>query len=122
MSGGNGIQVFLERRGHRMRADRMHRLWRKAGLQVPRKRPRRRVATGRPRPTPPTAANRVWAYDFLFDACANGPSLRCLTIVDEWTRECLAIDVAGSMGTLPLAHRSSLPAIRQPVRTLCSRG
>jgi putative transposase len=42
-------------------------------------------------------ANHVWAYDFLFDACANGQSLKCLTIVDEWTRECLAIDVAGSI-------------------------
>lgn len=91
------IQVFLEREGHQMSADRMHRLWRQAGLQVPRKRPRRRVATGRPRPTPPTAANHVWAYDFLFDAYANGQSLKCLTIVDEWTRECLAIDVAGSI-------------------------
>jgi putative transposase len=91
------IQVFLERHGWRMSADRMHRLWRQAGLQVPRKRPRRRVATGRPRPTAPTAATHVWAYDFLFDACANGQRLKCLTIVDEWTRECLAVDVAGSI-------------------------
>jgi putative transposase len=91
------IQIFLGRRGHTMSADRMHRLWRQAGLQVPRKRPQRRVATGRPRPTPPTAANHVWAYDFLFDACANGQALKCLTVVDEWTRECLAIDVAGSI-------------------------
>jgi putative transposase len=80
-----------------MSADRMHRLWRQAALQVPRKRPRRRVAAGRPRPTPPAAANHVWAYDFLFDACANGQPLKCLTIVDEWTRECLAIDVAGNI-------------------------
>ena len=43
----------------------------------------------------PTARNHVWAYDFVFDACANGQQLKCLTIVDEWTRECLAIDVAG---------------------------
>jgi putative transposase len=91
------IQIFLARRGHRLGADRMHRLWRQAGLQVPRTRPRRRVATGRPRPTPAAAANHVWAYDFLFDACANGQSVKCLTIVDEWTRECLAIDVAGSI-------------------------
>lgn len=39
------IQVFLERLGHRMSADRAWRLWRKAGLQVPRKRPRRRLAS-----------------------------------------------------------------------------
>jgi len=39
----------------------------------------------------------VWAYDFVFDSCANGQQLKCLTVVDEWTRESLAIDVAGSI-------------------------
>jgi putative transposase len=91
------IRVFLARRGHAMSADRAHRLWRRAGLQVPRKRPRRRVASSRPRPLPATAANQVWAYDFVYDACANGQQLKCLTVIDEHTRECLAIDVAGSI-------------------------
>jgi len=91
------IRVFLERRGMRMSTDRAHRIWRRAGLQVPRKRPRRRIATGRPRPLAPSGANQVWAYDFVFDACANGQTLKCLTVVDEFTRECLAIDVGGSM-------------------------
>jgi putative transposase len=75
----------------------MHRLWRLAKLQVPRKRPRKRVATARPRPVPALGANQVWAYDFVFDACANGQQLKCLTLIDEFTRECLAIDVAGSI-------------------------
>jgi transposase InsO family protein len=39
----------------------------------------------------------VWAYDFVFDTCANGQTLKCLTLIDEFTRECLAIDVAGSI-------------------------
>ena len=91
------IQVFLGRRGHVMSADRTHRLWRLAGLQVPRKRPRRRVAASRPRPLAPTQMGDVWAYDFVFDACANGQQLKCLTVVDEYSRECLAIDVAGSI-------------------------
>ena len=39
----------------------------------------------------------MWAYDFVFDTCADGRALKCLTIVDEFTRECLAIDVAGSI-------------------------
>src|SRR5260370_27669813 len=51
------IEVFLARRGHVMSADRTHRLWRLHGLQVPRKRPRRRVAATRPRPLAPTEAN-----------------------------------------------------------------
>src|SRR5580698_1594855 len=91
------IQVFLGRRGHEMSADRAHRLWRQQGLQVPRKRPRRRIATSRPRPLPATGAGYLWAYDFVFDACANGQQLKCLTVVDEFTHECLAIDVAGSI-------------------------
>jgi putative transposase len=91
------VRIFLEREGLRMSADRAYRLWRRAGLQVPRKRPRRRVATGRPRPTPPRAPNHVWAIDFVHDHCANGQKIKCLTVVDEWTRECLALDVAGSL-------------------------
>src|SRR5262245_53962778 len=75
------IQVFLARAGHAMSADRTHRLWRLHGLQVPRKRPRRRVAAHRPRPLPATGANQVWAYDFVYDACANGQQLKCLTVI-----------------------------------------
>jgi putative transposase len=74
-----------------------YRLWCAAGLQVPRKRPRKRVAASRPRPNAPSFANEVWAYDFVYDACANGQQVKCLTIVDEFTRESLAIDVAGSI-------------------------
>src|ERR1700757_3570200 len=80
-----------------MSPDRCHRLWRKARLQVPRRRPRRRVAGIRPRPLPSATHNHVWAYDFVFDACANGQQLKCLTVIDEYTRECLALDVAGSI-------------------------
>ena len=55
------IRVFLARRGHPMSGQRAYRLWRQAGLQVPR--PRRRVASRRARPLAPTARNHVWAYD-----------------------------------------------------------
>jgi len=91
------IRIFLDRQGHVMSADRMYRLWRQEQLQVPKKRPRRRVATSRPRPLPATAANHVWAYDFVFDTTADGRQIKCLTVVDEFTHECLAIDVAGSI-------------------------
>jgi putative transposase len=91
------MQVLLGRRGHAMSAERTHRIWRQAGLQVPRKRPRKRAAIHRPRPLPATGAHHLWAYDFVFDGCANGQQLKCLTLVDEYTRECLAIDVAGSI-------------------------
>jgi hypothetical protein len=58
--------------------------------EVPRRRPRKRIATGRPRPQALTDVNRVWSYDFVFDWCANGQQLKCLTVTDEWTKEGLA--------------------------------
>lgn len=91
------IQIFLDRQGYPMSADRAWRRWRLAGLQVPRRRSRRRVSVHSPRPEPATSARHVWAYDFVFDACANGQQLKCLTVIDEYTRECLAIDVTGSI-------------------------
>ena len=103
------IRIFLGREGHAMGPDRAHRLWRQAGLQVPRRRPRRRVAASRPRPLPPTGPNHVWAYDFVFDTSAMGQQIKCLTVVDEWTREALAIDVAG-MGVC--SSRSSGQGLR----------
>lgn len=91
------IRIFLRREGMTMSTSKAERLWRLAKLQLPAKRRVKRVAASRPRPLPPRAANHVWAYDFMFDACANGQKIKCLTVVDEFTRECLAIDVAGSI-------------------------
>ena len=89
------IRVFMGRDGYGMSVGRAYRLWQAAGLQVPRKRPRKRVAAGRPRPQTPTGPNQVWSYDFVFDRCANDQQLKCLTVTDEFTKEGLAIDVAG---------------------------
>jgi putative transposase len=89
------IRIFLGRNGHQMSFGGAYRLWKTARLQVPRKRPRKRIASGRPRPQPPTGANQVWSYDFVFDWCANGQKLKCLTVTDEWTKEGWAIEVDG---------------------------
>jgi putative transposase len=89
------IRIFLGRDGHRMSVGRAQRLWQAAELQVPRKRPRRRVAASRPRPQTPTGPNQVWSYDFVFDRCSNGQQLKCLTVTDEFTKQGLAIDVDG---------------------------
>ena len=66
-----------------MSADRTYRLWRQEGLQVPKKRPRRRVATSRPRLRPPTAVNHVWAYDFVFVTSVNYLSPSCWKILGK---------------------------------------
>lgn len=88
--------AFLRRRGERVNRKRVRRVWRALGLSV-RKKKRRKIRTGQERVLAPTGPNQVWAYDFVHDACANGQKLKALTVIDEWTRECLAIEVASSL-------------------------
>lgn len=78
---------------------RVHRLWQQAGLQVPARPKRRRKPSARPDRSILQAErpNHVWTYDFLEDATADGRKLRLLTLEDEFTRECLAIEVARSL-------------------------
>jgi putative transposase len=74
-----------------------HRLWKQAKLQV-RKIPRkRRVARAVGTPVQAVHPGHVWTYDFVHDACLNGTALKVLTVMDEFTREGLAIDVATTM-------------------------
>jgi putative transposase len=89
------IRIFLGRDGYRMSPGRAYRLWRAAGLQVPRRRPKKRLAAARERSQAPCGPNQVWSYDFVFDHCANGQQLKCLTVTDEFTKEGLAIEVDG---------------------------
>lgn len=91
------VHALLRRSGHAMNLKRVHRLWRQAGLQVPFRRRRRR---GRRKDVAPLQAlrrNHVCAYDFVFDRCENGQVIKCLTLIDEYTREALAIDVGTSI-------------------------
>lgn len=83
--------ALLRRQGYAVNRKRVRRLWRLLGLSVRRKR-RRKIRTGQPRVFTPTGPNQVWAYDFVHDRCANGQGLKCLTVIDEWTRECLEIE------------------------------
>lgn len=66
-------------------------------MQGPRKRPRKRIATGSQRQNAPTGANQAWSYDFFFDWCANGQQLKCLTVTHEWTKDGVAIEVDDSV-------------------------
>ncbi len=113
----------MARKGVSMSVARTHRLWRSAGLQVPRKRPRKRIAKGRPRPTPPNSPNHVWAIDFVFDTLADGRSLKCLTVVDRvdagmpgdrrGKRDPRRSRRRGSLSPREPPRRSPLPALRQ---------
>ncbi len=70
------------------------RLWRTLGLQLPRRRPRRRRTGSDIRLPGAPQPNTVWTYDFIHDRLANGTALKLLCVLDEHTRECLAIEVA----------------------------
>lgn len=91
--------ALIKQEGEDVNPKRVYRLWRKEGLSLPRRRPRKRVRTISLRPLTATRANQVWAYDFVFDSCANGQKLKMLTIVDEYTRECLAVEVDGRINS-----------------------
>lgn len=94
------VAALLRREGWAASSGRAHRLWRQAGLQVPRKqRKRRRLGSGEKGSLRlcATRPNQVWSYDFLFDATESGRTLKVLPIVDEFTRECLLLDVQASI-------------------------
>jgi len=87
----------LRRAGERINHKRVHRVWRKEGLSL-KKRPRRkRPRSGASVPCQATHPNHVWTYDFIHDACSSGRKLKLLTLLDEFTRESLAIEVDTSI-------------------------
>ena len=90
------ITALLKREGWNVNRKRVYRLWRQEGLQVPKKqRKKRRLGTAAGGCTRRRAEHKdhVWAWDFVFDRTANGRSIKWLSIVDEHTRECLALEV-----------------------------
>jgi putative transposase len=78
----------------RLGETRTRRLWRQLGLQLPRRRPRRRRCGSDIRLPGACRPNAVWTYDFIHDRLASGTALKLLCVLDEHTRECLAIEVA----------------------------
>lgn len=97
------ITALLHERGWLVGRDRVQRIWRREGLKVPKKqRPRGRLwlnagSCVRLRPERP---NHVWSYDFVSARTHDGRSLRLLTLIDEYTREALAIRVARRLNSL----------------------
>jgi len=91
------VHVLLRREGWAVNRKLTYRLYREAGLAV-RRRKRKRIGPFERKPLPkPLAANLSWSMDFVSDGLADGRRLRCLNIVDDCTRECLAIEVDTSI-------------------------
>jgi putative transposase len=92
------IHVLLRREGWLINRKRVYRLYRLEGLNLRSKRPRRHVsAMHREKRPGASAANDQWSMDFVSDALFNGRRIRALTVVDNFTRESLAIEVDGSL-------------------------
>jgi len=89
------IYRLLRRRGQKVNKKRVQRLWQRAKLQVGRPR-RKRRRPPHPPPQQATHPKHVWTYDFVKDRCLDGTPLRILTVMDEFTREGLAIEVRRS--------------------------
>ncbi len=91
------VHVVLRREGWQVNRKLTYRLYREAGLAV-RRRKRKRIGPYERQPLPkPSVANLSWSMDFVSDGLADGRRLRCLTIVDDCTRECVAIEVDTSI-------------------------
>jgi putative transposase len=91
------VYLRLRREGWTVNRKRVYRIYREAGLAV-RRRKRKRIGPVERKPLPkPVAANLSWSMDFVSDGLADGRRLRCLTVVDDCTRECLAIEVDTSI-------------------------
>ena len=96
------ITVKLGEAGWQVSGDRVQRIWRREGLKVPQKqKPRGRLwlNDGSCVRLRPERANHVWAYDFVSAMTHDGRTLRLLVLIDEYTRECLAIRVARRLGS-----------------------
>ena len=96
------IAVELRQAGWHVGKDRVQRIWRREGLKVPQKqRPRGRLwrNDGSCVRLRPARANHVWSYDFVSARTHDGRTVRLLVLLDEYTRECLAIRVARRLGS-----------------------
>ena len=97
------ITEMLQRAGWSVGVDRVLRIWRREGLKVPSKqRPRRRLwlNDGSCIRLRPERRNQVWSYDFVEARTQDGRKVRLMTLIDEFTRECLAIRVARRINSL----------------------
>lgn len=95
------IWALLRQDGWKVNVKRIHRLWKEAGLQVPKKKVRKRRRLGssengcvRLKPAYP---GHMWSYDFIYDRTETGAQLKIMPVIDEFTRRCFVVDVSRSI-------------------------
>jgi putative transposase len=92
------LHVLLGRSGEPVNHKRVYRIYREAGLMIRRKKRKHCVREGKPLRVR-SAANQEWALDFVHDAVKCGRTIRVLSVVDAYTRECLALEVDTSFAS-----------------------
>jgi putative transposase len=94
------MTALLHREGWRVNHKRVERIWRREGLKVPKKQPKRGrlwLTDGSCIRLRPTHRDHVWSYDFIFDRTRDGRAVKIITVIDEYTRECLALRAERSL-------------------------
>ena len=112
------VTELLHGEGWTVNHKRIERLWRREGLKVPKKQPKRRrlwLADGSCIRLRPAHKDHVWSYDFVHARTHDGRAFRMLTLIDEHTRECLAIDVARRLTSEDVLERLSDLFVRRAV-------
>ena len=114
------VTALLHAEGWRVNHKRVERIWRQEGLKVPKRQPRRSrlwFNDGSCVRRRAEYRDHVWSYDFVLDRTHDGRPLRMLTVVDEWTRECLAIDVARGLRSEQVLDRLAELFVRRGTPT-----
>jgi len=112
------VTGLLREDGWKVNHKRIARLWRREGLKVPQKQPKRRrlwLGDGSCVRLRPSYTDHVWSYDFVQDRTSDGRAFRMLTVIDEYSRECLAIDVARKLTSEDVLERLSDLFVRRGV-------
>lgn len=104
------ITGMLQQEGWRVNHKRVERIWRKEGLKVPKRQPKRGrlwLNNGSCVRLRPQYKDHVWSYDFMAERTADGRSLRLLNIIDEYTRECLSVTVKRNISSEDVIYELS---------------
>ena len=91
------LSMTLRRQGFTDNAKRIYRIYREEGLQVRQRRKRKTAKWRGERPVAAEGLNQRWSIDFMSDQLADGRKIRTLNVVDDFSRECLAIEVDTSL-------------------------
>ena len=115
------IHDLLRRDGILANHKRVYRLYREAGLSVRKRRRRKLVMLDRPVLQASGGPDEIWSIDFVMDGLANGKRIKCLTVVDDFTRECLdiAVDfgISGQYVTRVLEQIGQFRGLPRAIRT-----